>query len=351
MPDKYQTTLLFFVFFLNLSITSLDAQSRGDNIFSNRPFAGEREQNNSLSPRQLTPEGQEAQSDNYELTLTPHQRRCLTLEKELAYQWIAKSKTRENLPQINEELDKAHRELRKLKRKAERSDCYEQVFIFGKRLKETRKCLKLGRKIEKLEQKTDQLQDQKRALFSNDNSQEDHLIAQLARNNCGSHYVKEDKRRNPSIFSFNDDDFESDERQNGQPGTILPFATYRTMCVRTCDGFYFPVSFSTLSSRFPKDAAVCQSQCAAPAELFVYKNPGEEIEQMISLEGRPYTELPNAFLFRKEFVNGCSCKTTEYSPEKLGIQSPSGKASQEDSSTGEQKSSRKVDRKDLKPLN
>jgi hypothetical protein len=41
------------------------------------------------------------------------------------------------------------------------------------------------------------------------------------------------------------------------------------MCVRLCDGFYFPVSFSTLGSRFPEDEAKCKDQCAAPAELFV----------------------------------------------------------------------------------
>ena len=85
----------------------------------------------------------------------------------------------------------------------------------------------------------------------------------------------------------------------------LPFASYRTMCVRLCDGFYFPVSFSTLGSRFPEDEAKCKDQCAAPAELFVYKNPGEEIEQMVSLAGAPYSGLKNAFRNRKEYVKGC----------------------------------------------
>jgi hypothetical protein len=60
-----------------------------------------------------------------------------------------------------------------------------------------------------------------------------------------------------------------------------------------------------------------QDQCAAPAELFVYKNPGEEIEQMVSLTGSPYTGLKNAFRNRKEFVKGCSCRVEEYSQQQI----------------------------------
>ena len=33
--------------------------------------------------------------------------------------------------------------------------------------------------------------------------------------------------------------------------------TFRTLCVRTCDGYYFPISFSTTSERFPEDAQTC----------------------------------------------------------------------------------------------
>ena len=94
----------------------------------------------------------------------------------------------------------------------------------------------------------------------------------------------------------------------------LPFATYRTLCVRLCDGYYFPVSFSTLPNHFQRDAQVCQSQCAAPAELFYHQNPGGAVEQMVSVNGQPYTGLKTAFRYRKEYTAGCSCKQAEYSP-------------------------------------
>ena len=103
-------------------------------------------------------------------------------------------------------------------------------------------------------------------------------------------------------------------RRQGQ----LPFSTFRTVCVRLCDGYYFPVSFSTMQSQFPKDAQACSSKCAAPTELFYYQNPGGEMEQAQSVSGQPYSKLPNAFRHRKEVVQGCSCKVAEYQPELLG---------------------------------
>jgi hypothetical protein len=95
----------------------------------------------------------------------------------------------------------------------------------------------------------------------------------------------------------------------------LPFATYRTLCVRLCDGYYFPVSFSTLPNHFERDAQLCQSQCAAPATLYYHQNPGGSVEQMLSFSSQqPYTSLKWAFRYRKEYVPGCSCKQAEYDP-------------------------------------
>ncbi len=86
--------------------------------------------------------------------------------------------------------------------------------------------------------------------------------------------------------------------------------TYRTMCVRTCDGFFFPVSFSTTKGRLKKDANVCASRCgAAPARLYYYPNPGADIKDMVSYRGnQKYQKLKNAFLYTKKFVANCRCK-------------------------------------------
>ena len=118
--------------------------------------------------------------------------------------------------------------------------------------------------------------------------------------------------RSPALWG------EESDAPRGSPNQFgnLPFATYRTLCVRLCDGYYFPVSFSTLPNHFQRDADLCQSQCAAPAELYYHQNPGGAVEQMVSVgTQQPYTSLKSAWRYRKEFVQGCSCKEAEYQPQ------------------------------------
>jgi hypothetical protein len=97
---------------------------------------------------------------------------------------------------------------------------------------------------------------------------------------------------------------------NSSDGVRFPAGgTYRTMCVRTCDGYYFPVSFATGRNQFVNDAARCSEICpAAETELFVYRNPGETQENMTSLTGIAYGDLEYANRFKAEYVAGCSCR-------------------------------------------
>src|SRR5262249_17047014 len=85
--------------------------------------------------------------------------------------------------------------------------------------------------------------------------------------------------------------------------------TFRTVCVRTCDGFYFPISYSTSPDRFREDEQACQRMCpATEVALYTHHNPGEEMTQAVSLNGRLYTELPTAFQYRKALTSTCSCR-------------------------------------------
>jgi hypothetical protein len=71
-------------------------------------------------------------------------------------------------------------------------------------------------------------------------------------------------------------------------------------CVRSCDGRYFPVSASDSQSR----AASCNSFCPASDTKVVY---GSGIDNAATENGKPYSELPNAFRYRNEIVAGCTC--------------------------------------------
>jgi hypothetical protein len=89
-----------------------------------------------------------------------------------------------------------------------------------------------------------------------------------------------------------------------------PSGTYRTICVRTCDGFYYPVSYATNPARFAEDEKVCRQSCpAAEVQLYSHRNPGEDINQAVSVNSQqPYPALPNAFRYRTSFDQSCSCR-------------------------------------------
>src|SRR5206468_9130828 len=42
--------------------------------------------------------------------------------------------------------------------------------------------------------------------------------------------------------------------------------------------------------------------------LYTYRNPGEDMNQAVSVSGQNYTALPNAFHYRTEFNPSCACK-------------------------------------------
>ena len=102
------------------------------------------------------------------------------------------------------------------------------------------------------------------------------LIGQLAQNNCGAQYASRVRIRVSGPQGFFDALFGGGTIVNPD-GDGAPSGTYSTVCVRTCDGFYFPISYSTVPSRFADDQQACQRLCpAAQATLYTYHNPGEE---------------------------------------------------------------------------
>jgi hypothetical protein len=145
-----------------------------------------------------------------------------------------------------------------------------------------------------------------------DNQRRSVLLA-LAQNNCGPQYANaaRDANSGRGQGNFLDNLFGNNNNNPGAPSADLgpQSGTYRTVCVRSCDGAYFPISFATVPGRFPDDEKTCKALCpAAEANLFSYRNPGEDINQAVSTNGQPYSSSPNAFRYRQEFNPSCSCK-------------------------------------------
>ena len=98
------------------------------------------------------------------------------------------------------------------------------------------------------------------------------------------------------------------------PGSRNPRGgTFRTLCVRTCDGYYFPISFSTSPSGFDRDTNACRAKCpGTETQLYFHAARGEDSEDMISADTQePYSSLENAFKYRQIVSRGCGCKFTQ----------------------------------------
>ena len=79
----------------------------------------------------------------------------------------------------------------------------------------------------------------------------------------------------------------------------------RHYCVRTCDGFYFPLAARGNMSK----AEMCRALCpAAPTEVYRLGGGADSIESAVSERGKPYTSLPAALAYRTSLKPGCTCR-------------------------------------------
>lgn len=97
--------------------------------------------------------------------------------------------------------------------------------------------------------------------------------------------------------------------------------SYRTMCVRTCDGGYFPISSQAGPTSFQRDAQVCSMMCPGmETELFYHPIQQESDSMRSAWTGRPYDELRNAYRFRTESSardKSCGCNFALYYKEMM----------------------------------
>jgi hypothetical protein len=138
------------------------------------------------------------------------------------------------------------------------------------------------------------------------------VLMALAQNNCGQQYANalQQQQQQSGPGNFLNNLFGGNNNYSPVPPDAgAPSGTYRTVCVRACDGGYFPISFATVPQRFADDEKTCKALCpATEANLYAYRNPGEDMNQAVSVSGQAYTSSPNAFRFRQEFNPTCSCK-------------------------------------------
>lgn len=215
--------------------------------------------------------------------------------------------------EIDRSIERQRGELEQAMDQARRSGCMGG--FLGLR-RAAANCPSLTARIGKISAALNRLNAQRRRLAADPYAAEQErsgLLRAMAANGCGSGYTvygTSGGRRGHGFFEtvlgngrirsvWGPADYGADD---------FSYGSFRTLCVRTCDGYYFPISFATVESRFAADERTCRARCpGTDVALYVHRNPGAEAGDAVSLAGEPYRSLTAAFRYRKAFDATCRC--------------------------------------------
>ena len=78
------------------------------------------------------------------------------------------------------------------------------------------------------------------------------------------------------------------------------------VCVRLCDGYFFPLPVAAGDG--DSAAAACGGLCPDAATEVFYRNGSDRIEDAISARGQPYSALPASLRYRAGADKTCACR-------------------------------------------
>ena len=241
-------------------------------------------------------------------------------------------------------------ELRKVRNELRNNDCTSgsMVVIGGENADY---CGELSQSEARMIDNIQYLQDRRNELAgqSGDDGTRRELIAALDLNGCNSEnfYAPSDRNAADPAPSIEEQAMRTDTfiplggGEEVDPRYGLPRAEMlspvSTMCVRTCDGGFFPISSNATSVDFGRDAQTCAKMCPGiETELFYRDVTSTEASNMISVAtGTPYSAMKNAFAYKNRTPgekSSCACNLTAYYDEMRGKQ-PSSEPPQQGSIT------------------
>ena len=95
-------------------------------------------------------------------------------------------------------------------------------------------------------------------------------------------------------------------RLDTEPPPLEATGGTRLVCVRACDGYFFPLQNEPQGRATTRD--LCRALCPN-AEVSVFRAPRDGgIEQAVSETGQPYMKLANALRYQRAYDPSCSCR-------------------------------------------
>ncbi len=97
-------------------------------------------------------------------------------------------------------------------------------------------------------------------------------------------------------------------RQNRQAAAMASAdGSSRSYCVRSCDGYFFPIGASARGEGRQAQAAACDAMCPG-ATMRLFSSRNGSIETARTDGGQLYTATATAFRYRESLVPACSCQ-------------------------------------------
>ncbi|TPM11750.1 DUF2865 domain-containing protein [Mesorhizobium sp. B2-3-11] len=208
-------------------------------------------------------------------------------------------------------------------------------------------CSRLNATIERMNANLDSLQAKRAQLAGGGGSRRDRgrILAALDANDCRDDAVaprrappqeanREDGANanlfdqlfgggNRQIDTLDQPDDSGEERdvsrvlnQPGIPDVASSGGEFHTSCVRTCDGYFFPMSNAASAGDFERDQKNCESACPG-TEMQVFYSRGmddDSASMTSSVTGRPYGELSTACLYKQPNMSrppACGCNAAQ----------------------------------------
>jgi hypothetical protein len=234
---------------------------------------------------------------------------CLRLESQLAAidrGGAVDPAKAEQIKRYEDGAAKQQADLDRLSQQSQRLGCQGGGF-FSLFSGQSPQCVPLNNQIQQVRANLDRFLTEIQRLQGNSGEREGQrrgVLVALGQNDCGPQYRQ---YANTGPGGFFENLFGGGNTATSPDAPLS--GTYRTLCVRTCDGYYFPVSYSTVPSKFADDEQICRRMCpATEVTLYSHRNPGEDVARATSASGKLYSEMPNAFSYRKQFNAACSCR-------------------------------------------
>jgi hypothetical protein len=207
------------------------------------------------------------------------------------------------LASYQDAMRKQQYELERTQSYAQSIGCYNKPFLFfGSQ--PPAQCGGLQTQMQRMRDNISTLQAQARQASSGGNREE-----LLARYNSFCR-AADPRQRN----TFLDRLFGSSEMPGGEPiEESGPRAGSKAVCVRTCDGGFFPLANNSRKGGAEGLEDMCRALCPNTEARVFTSAPSAEIDDAVGLDGQPYRALPNAFKYRTKYDPTCTCKPADKS--------------------------------------